>query len=277
MIRIFFASLCFFMVAAIAPAQIGSGMFTDEAAHYSIKATAQWMRCDEATVGAIDEFLDWDNPYNTSQVKMAWQRSTSEKVFYPWVMIEVTTIDMAGWSFTDIETAFDAKTKPDRASVLGQPFTKMVAALDADEMILDRQRKRIIEKYTGTDEDNIPYTGMIVGFLGKAGVVHVGFVGDSRQLDYYLPEFQKFVENFKFDKGWEWTEPSGGQGTGTNGWTANRSQAQADAAAAKDAKAQSRSSSSSSTGYRFRRGGMYGGFGFIAALIVFFMYRWADS
>jgi hypothetical protein len=263
-----------------AAGQIGNASHSDKTRKFTAKAPQRWYRTPDL-IDPANEYFDFVNPWRTSTVTQVWQRSSTPELTYPYVVLEVTELDVAPLSYANIEKAFDAQTRSDKAAALGQPMAKMVTQLPDGEVLLDRSRNRLIEKSSERDEDGTSVTELSVGFLGKSNVVFLTLTCDEKKLETYLPEFQEFVDGFQWESGGAYTPPAGA-GAGTP-WTANRSDAQVaqrEAEANKAGRANRASGgggggSTATPTMRFGRSrGVFGGIGLVVIVVLGLLVRW---
>jgi len=254
-----------------AAAQIGSGAYQNREMHFELKAAQKWTRGSEGFVEHINSLQDDKNPWRTWTVEMVWTRTGSEKPELPVVRLETTPLDMTGMRYDDIQRAFDARAKPELATVLAQPLAAMVSRLPPDQIVLDRAKARMYEVNMLLD-DGTPVTRLFVGFVGRSGTAHLAFVCPTDKLGMYMPEFQSFVDTFRWEAAWGYSEP--GVGGANADWEANRSKAAVEALRAEErasAKASSRTTVRTSFGLRyigFGTGGVS-----VLAIIAWVIYR----
>ncbi len=201
-------------------AQIGGNEYKDAAIGFRLKPFPRWTRLRETGLAEADARNAKDNPGRNWRVSAAWTKGDLGYLIYPYVLLEVSERNLIGVTFADVERAFGAETRKDSEALLASNAGELFKKLIPGDPLLDRARKRVIQK-TKFEIDRVgPGSELVITYLTSRGLVSVVMACDDKLIDEYAPEFQGFLDSFKIEPLAEYAEPS--RSTDDGKWGAAR-------------------------------------------------------
>lgn len=182
--------------------------YRDEARHWSVTPPPGWRTATADMVATIDQEFAARMPQKQFTYIAAFIKGDIAKdqagvmLSYPYLLVQITPVPLAGKSFRQIAEAFDAQLMTDA--------TQKAAAAVKDAMTLgppgaariDPAHNRMVFDVTGTVLGIGTIKGRCMGFFGKDCIVQLNFYAKADEFEAQLPDFEAFVAGFAYDPGY---------------------------------------------------------------------------
>lgn len=181
---------------------------TDPKRGFSFLLPDEWMAVDAAAIAqtqAQAESLMAD--INFTYIA-GYSPVSAEELVYPYILVQETKGSLSTLTWDELETAFGAIN-------LGQELRErsdlgtIVSDMEIGQMLIDRDLGRTMIRMSMTLPEIGEVKGLIIGFLGRDGVIQLNFYDRAEQFDTHIDQFLWMADTFRFDEGRSFVPASG--------------------------------------------------------------------
>ena len=196
---------------SLASASVRGQSYSNREYHYSMTVPSGWTNIPQETLEAMPKLVGMPGA-NAPQYEAGFKRSADIFLAYPYVLVQTVqgsgTLDQLEREVQQI----NAKP-PDLSQQVKPEFAPSSSKMQAQ---LDRDRKRVVTKFSMTLPSGEVVRAVSFGYLGKNGLTNIHCYAAADKFAASEPVFQALADSFRFEPGYEYAERSilGGAGSG---------------------------------------------------------------
>lgn len=193
-----------------------AAIFNSKDNHYSFNIPVGWVEIPQSTIDSTMQKVAEQSKQDKISYSSGFQLAGVPDFQYPYILTQDFKVDTP--SYKQIQAYVNGDMASESISQAEKNYSELMSNATSESPVLDKSRNIIFMNF----EMDVANVGRVKGltamFLGEESVISMNFYSVKSDYSNNLPLFNKFIDSFKYDKGYEYNEIVASKNDSSNLW-----------------------------------------------------------